>query len=89
MAGRYLWMAWFCRSRERGVNAVLMTFEKWFAELDRIGIKEGLFDSPDVAPLCSGSSRRRPYSGDDGLFRQCYDSGMTPTQALGEIGIED
>lgn len=65
-----------------------MDFDKWMKELDKIGTAEGLFDSPRAHFLCTGSKGRRPYTGKDGLFFQCFESGMTPMQALGEAFVE-
>jgi hypothetical protein len=65
-----------------------MNFEKWFAEIDRLGVAEAIFDPSEARFLCPGSKARRPYAGDDGFFRSAFDSGMTPQQALGEALVE-
>ena len=65
-----------------------MTFKQWFESLDKLGIKERLFDKSDIILICPGSHIRRPYGGNDGFFFQCFESGMTPRQALGESMVE-
>lgn len=66
----------------------MSTYDQWFAKLEAIGVKERFFDPPDIKFLCPGTHPRRPYKGKDGFFFECFESGMSPTQALGEIGIE-
>jgi hypothetical protein len=65
-----------------------MSFDQWFAALDKLGIAEGFFHPHGTRFLCTGSRARRPNKGEDGFFRQCFDDGMTPLQALGEARVE-
>ncbi len=56
--------------------------------VDKLGVKERIFDPPTARYLCPGSRPCRPYIGQDGFFRMAYDSGMSPRQALGESLVE-
>ncbi len=65
-----------------------MGFEEWMDAVDELGIKEGIFDPPDLRIACSRQYPRRPYRDEDGFFHMAYDSGMTPRQALAEALVE-
>jgi hypothetical protein len=65
-----------------------MTFEVWIEHVDQLGIKERIFDAPDVQFLCPASRARRPYRGTEGFFFEAFVSGMSPRQALGECLVE-
>lgn len=65
-----------------------MTFEKWIDAVDKLGIKEGIFDKPDARFLCPGSKPRRPYTGIDGVFFELFASGVPVEFALGEALVE-
>jgi hypothetical protein len=61
-----------------------MSFEEWMAAVDKIGIRERIFDKPTVRFLCPGSKPRRPYTGEDGAFYQLWKDGVPPEFAIGE-----
>jgi hypothetical protein len=65
-----------------------MTFDKWMAKVDALGIKLHIFDKPDVHFLCPGSKPRRPYTGTDGVFYQLWEDGVPVEFALGEALVE-
>jgi hypothetical protein len=68
--------------------SVKISFGQWMKEVDKIGIKERIFDKPGTVFLCSGSRVRRPYTGVDGVFYELWSSGCSPQQALGEALVE-
>jgi hypothetical protein len=72
--------------REGDVYRTDMNWTTWFTELDRLGTEQKRFDPPGVDYICG--KPRRPYGGVDGFFRQAYNSGMSPAQALAESVVE-
>lgn len=65
-------------------------FARWLEKVDAIGQREGFFDPPGLGFACPGSHARRPYAGEDGIFRQLFESGVPPEFAIGEaLAAED
>ena len=60
-----------------------MTFERWMEAVEKIGIRERIFDRPDLRFLCPGSKPRRPYTGADGAFYQLWEDGVPAEFAIG------
>ena len=63
-------------------------FDEWMDAVDKIGIRERIFDAPDARFLCPGSKPRRPYRGQDGVFYELWQSGVPAEFALGEAMVE-
>lgn len=59
-------------------------FEKWMDRVEKLGLKAGLIDPPDVQFLCPGSKLRRFYRGTDGAFYLLWQSGCPAEKAIGE-----
>ena len=64
-------------------------WDLWMDEVDRLGVEAGVFDPPHLVTACSGSRPRRPYRGEEGMFRLLFNSGVPASMALGEALTED
>jgi hypothetical protein len=68
--------------------AVKTGFDRWMDRVEEQGIEEGIFDPRDIKFACPATRARHPYRGEDGLFFQLWQSGVSWQMALGEALVE-